>query len=272
MPLFSVLMSVYNKENPKFLAECLDSILVNQTCLPTEVVMVKDGLLTDDLEKVIEAYQQRFSYLKTVTVEGGRGLYHALNMGLQSCSNEWIVRMDTDDVAYPTRFEQQFDYLKQHTNIDVLGSSITEFNTTIGEYNGAKLMPEKHEDIVKMSQLRNPINHMTVVYRKSDVLKLGGYIKAPYMEDYYLWVRMLAAGFMFANIPSPLVYARIGNGMYKRRGRLSQLSGKIIINNFMLKHKKISLWQYALGLSTTVVLIILPNCMRKVIYMKILRK
>ncbi|MDD7214543.1 MAG: glycosyltransferase, partial [Clostridia bacterium] len=104
---FSVLMSIYYKENPDFLRQCLDSI-VGQTVFPTEIVIVKDGPLTDELDEVLREYSAKNEGLyKFVPLETNHGLGYALAEGVKNCSNELIARMDTDDIARSDRFEIQ---------------------------------------------------------------------------------------------------------------------------------------------------------------------
>ena len=93
----SVLMSIYFKEKPEYFRESLESIL-NQTYFPDEIVLVKDGPLTNELEEVIKEYKEKLN-IKTVPLEKNLGLGLALKEGVLHCSNEIIIRMDTDDIA-----------------------------------------------------------------------------------------------------------------------------------------------------------------------------
>jgi glycosyltransferase involved in cell wall biosynthesis len=97
MTPFSVLLSVYYKENPLYFRISLDSIF-NQTVLPTEIVLVKDGPLTSELDTVIEEYKLKYPILKILPLIKNVGLGKALNEGLKYCSYELVARMDTDDI------------------------------------------------------------------------------------------------------------------------------------------------------------------------------
>lgn len=92
----SILMSIYFKEKPEYFRESLESIK-NQTYKIDELVLVKDGALTDELEDVIKEYKDVLN-LKEVPLEKNVGLGLALREGILYCSNEIIVRMDSDDV------------------------------------------------------------------------------------------------------------------------------------------------------------------------------
>ncbi len=214
---FSVLISVYFKENPSFLSQALSSI-ENQTLKANEIVLVKDGPLTDELDEVISSHADAsFTPYIIIKLEENVGLGKALNAGLEHCSYEWVARMDSDDIALPDRFEKQFSTLAENPDIDILGSWICEFDDEPALCRKERRVPETHESIVKFAKYRNPLNHMTVVFRKSAVGEVGGYQRMNGFEDYYLWMRMLLHGKRFANIPQVLVKARTGAGMIGRR-------------------------------------------------------
>ena len=110
-------MSVYKKENPTYLSDSLESILINQTCKPDELILVKDGPLTNELEQVIKRYQSLFTNFKVVPLEKNMGLGLALRKDLEHYNYEWVARMDTDDIAKPNRFEEQLNYFQEHPDL-----------------------------------------------------------------------------------------------------------------------------------------------------------
>ncbi len=214
---FSVLISIYAKEYPAFLEQALNSI-ENQTLSADEIVLVKDGALTAELDDVI-AYHREHSEIpyKIIELKENVGLGQALNEGMDHCCYDWIARMDSDDISVPDRLEKQFFNLSKHPEVDILGSWICEFDEDPNICNKEKKVPVQHSDIVKFAKYRNPLNHMTVVFRKSAVLDVGGYEPMNGFEDYYLWMRMLMKGKRFANLPQALVKARAGRNMIVRR-------------------------------------------------------
>ena len=151
---FSVLMSVYNKENPDYLRLSLESILVDQSVIPTEVVLVEDGPLTDELYIVLEDFKSRYSFLKTISLKSNVGLGLALNEGLKHCRFDWVARMDSDDIAIKTRFEEQLKFIKSNPTIDIVGGGIDEFLDSIDEIVSHKSVPTQHDEIVKMAKRR----------------------------------------------------------------------------------------------------------------------
>ncbi|ORJ18745.1 amylovoran biosynthesis protein AmsE [Rouxiella silvae] len=221
--MFSVLMSLYNKEEPQNLIECLESIK-SQTLQANEVVIVFDGFINDKLKTVVESFNDELN-IKVVALEKNVGLGRALQKGLEYCSHEIVARMDTDDICLPERFEKQISLITENENIDMLGASIIEFD----EYNNQrlKILPENNDDIRKFSIWKNPFNHMTIVFRKSKVLAVGGYRHHLYMEDYNLWLRMISAGYHFENMPESLVNARIGKQMVSKRRGLNYVKSEI---------------------------------------------
>ena len=214
---FSVLMSVYHKENASHFDAALLSI-ENQTLTPDQVVIVKDGPLSFELEQVIGVHTKSSSINYTVVaLKKNVGLGIALNEGIKYCKYKWVARMDTDDIALPDRFEKQFSYLDEHPETDLLGGWICEFDNKPEQCTKKRRVPASHEAIVRFAKYRNPVNHMTVVCKKEAMQSAGGYLPMNGFEDYYLWMRMLLNGCRFANLPEVLVKARTGRGMIRRR-------------------------------------------------------
>ena len=215
--MFTVLLSLYYKEAPQYLRQSLDSIFT-QKLLADEVVLVKDGPLTEELNEIIVSYACRYPFLKIVSFSKNQGLGKALNEGLKHCSHDIVARMDTDDIAKPERFEKQLAVFKKHPDIDVVGAWIDEFENDISSVRSVRKLPEHQCDILTFAKRRNPINHPVVMFRKSAVLAAGGYQHFPLFEDYYLWIRMLINGAKFYNIQESLLYFRFSSEMFKRRG------------------------------------------------------
>lgn len=270
---FSVLMSVYYKENPSWFKTALDSV-INQTLQPNEIVLIEDGKLTDELYKVIEEYKNQYSNLfKIIPLEKNSGLGEALRVGVLNCSNELIARMDTDDIARNDRFEKQIKFIQEHQNIDLVGSWISEFEDKPDKITSYRQLPTEHQDIYKFGQFRCPVNHMTVMYKKETVLKAGNYQTFKNIEDYYLWGRMLKQGAVFANIPECLVNVRAGDSMLKRRANLTYFfNSEFPLHTELYKMGFINLKQYLRNISSKFLLRAIPQWTMAIIYRKFLRK
>lgn len=213
---FSVLISIYYKETPISLKYALNSIWADQILKPSEIVIVKDGLLTAELDKVIDTFS-KMAPVKCLSLDENYGLGIALAKGLEACSNEFVARMDSDDIAQQGRFEKQIKFLVENPSYDIVGSNIAEFNQSADDIVSYRKVPEQSNEIVKFAKRRNPMNHMSIVFRKKAVLAAGNYIPFLGYEDYYLWVRMMLKGSLFYNIQENLILARIGNNMLARR-------------------------------------------------------
>ncbi len=213
----SVLISVYRKENPVFLSHAIDSIQ-KQTLPVAEIILVKDGPLSPELDKTINQYQNRFKNLKVIELLVNQGLGKALAHGLSFCNYELVARMDTDDIASPNRIQKQAEFMMSHPEVVVLGTQIYEFSQVPEDANRIKQVPESFSKVKKFAKLRNPINHPTVMFRKSKILAVGSYKDMPFFEDYYLWLRVLKKGYIIENLDEPLLYFRTGAMLERRRG------------------------------------------------------
>jgi glycosyltransferase involved in cell wall biosynthesis len=269
---YSVLMSVYYKEKPRNLKESLDSMF-NQTIEPNEIILVRDGLLTKELEVIIDSYFHKHKNFHVYTLEKNSGLGVALNYGLKHCNNEIIVRMDTDDISLSDRVEKQLKYLNVHKNISVIGSYVEEFLDEDYKNLYIKCVPLEDKKIKEMFKKKNAMNHPSVVFKKSAVKSVNGYIELNLNEDYFLWVRMAEKGFMFANIDEPLVRMRISDETYLRRGGLKYFLTQNSIYKYMKESSYINFKEYVLGYLVRIVFrVLLPNNVRKQVYTRLLRK
>ncbi|WP_272356143.1 glycosyltransferase [Acinetobacter baumannii] len=218
MILFSILLSLYHKEKPEYLAKCFESIWDNQSLKPSEIVLVLDGPIGEQLTTSVQEWQVKIGEkLKVVALPQNVGLGKALNEGLKQCSSDWVFRMDTDDICTSDRFEKQLAFIEQNPDVVLFSSQVMEFNQDITDADVIKSVPLTHDEIKKFAQKRCPFNHMTVVYKRDVILSLGGYQHHLFMEDYNLWLRVIGNNYKVANLPDVLLYARVGNGMHARR-------------------------------------------------------
>jgi glycosyltransferase involved in cell wall biosynthesis len=216
---FSVLMAVYHRDNPVFLQQALTS-LFEQTLLPDEIVIVQDGPISFELTEVLSSFiKHGIVEIKLYPLEKNAGLGNALRVGIMECRNEWIARMDADDLSEKNRFFKQINFLNVHSNIDVLGCAVEEFLNQPHDSGIVRKMPVTHNEIIKFSKLRSPVNHPSCIFRKSKVLLAGNYNTENRMEDYWLFVRMLAVGCVFHNLDECLYSFRVGENMDMLRRR-----------------------------------------------------
>ena len=269
---FSVLMSIYRNTNVNELKECLQS-LYNQTVKATELVIVVDGPIPESLQNFLNEEIKVHSEIKVYPIEKNVGLGNALRYGMEKCNYEMIARMDTDDVCVLDRFEKQFKVFEEDKELSLVGSNIVEFVDNIENTIGERVVLEKHEDICKDLKKRCPINHMTVVFKKSEVEKAGGYIHWLYDEDSYLWVRMYLAGCKFYNIQENLVKARVNLDTYARRGGYTYYKSERDLFRFMKKNKIINCIEYLKCIFIRfTVYVLMPNRVRSWAFKKFARK
>jgi|SRR5699024_867217 len=225
-PEFSVLLSIYSKENPLHFNEALVSIWDEQTLKPDEIVLIKDGPLTPELEQVINEWKNKLKDKFIVSaLEKNEGTGRAKNYGLQLCNYDYVAIMDADDISTPDRFEKQINYLKEHPEIVVLGGQLIEFKDYKNNYISQRTVPLTQNEILSYSKKSSPFNHATSIYKRKNILKVGGYQHHLLMEDYNLWIRVLAAGYQVANLPDVVLYVR-SDGMHGRRRGWIYLKGE----------------------------------------------
>ena len=268
---FSVLMSVYRKENPEFLRQALDSVF-GQTAVPAEVVLVEDGPLTDELYALLDDYGRTHPSLKRVPLPENRGLGLALQEGMLHCSNELVARMDTDDISVATRFERQLAEFEKNPGIDICGSHIKEFEGTPDHIVAERRVPLTHDGCKRYQRRRDAFNHVSVMFRKTAVLKAGNYQHCPLMEDTLLWANMFKTGATAMNIDDYLVLVRIGKDMYERRGGMAYFKKYRKARRVIYQTGFISWWDYAYTIVIQFVVAIMPNSLRGFVFKKILHK
>ncbi len=266
---FSVLMSVYHGESPSFLERALASI-AGQSVAANEVLIVKDGPLTDALDRVIAVFSERL-LIRTVALPSNLGLGPALRHGVLECRHDLIARMDADDICAPDRFTKQIQFMQAHPEVDVLGGCIAEFVDNPAKSKARRLLPLSSAQLTRWAHRRNPMNHMTVMFRKDAVLAAGNYQSLRGFEDYYLWARMLARGSQFANLEDVLVYVRSGNGMYARRGGLAYAREEIRFQLILAGMGFITWAECISNIFLRVPIRLLPSSLRAGIYNEILR-
>lgn len=217
MEKYSVLMSLYKREKSEYLKMAIESML-GQTVVPDEIVIVKDGPLTEELDEVVNSYKEKYPELFTIVISDENiGLGRALNLGLSHCKNELVARMDTDDISKSHRCERQLREFACNPSLDLLGSSVDEFYSTPDVIASRRVVPTEHKDIYEFAKKRSAFNHPAVMYKKSKVLSVGGYGDLRRNQDVDLFGRMLFSGCIAGNIEESLLYFRSNDDLAKRR-------------------------------------------------------
>lgn len=269
---YSVLMSLYIKEKPEYLRSAIQS-MVDQTYAPDEIVIVKDGIITEELESVLNDFSEKYPNLfNIVGYEKNRGLGLALNFGLKHCRNELVARMDTDDISKPERCAKQIKTFEVNPELAIVGSFVDEFYSSPEEVVSVRAVPEKHEDIYNFAKKRSAFNHPAVMYRKSRVLENGGYADLRRNQDVDLFGRMLFAGCKAENISESLLFFRSNDDLAKRRKSWENTKSYIETVKRFWKMGYASLGDYALIAIAQTGMFIMPIKVQYWIYKKFLRK
>lgn len=269
---FSVLMSVYRNDKREYVEETIKSIWDNQTLKPDEIVMVVDGPIPEDLADYVKKVSANDS-IKVYWQKENQGLGKTMANGVLKCNNELIARMDSDDIALPNRFEKQVEYLKGNPDISIVGGQISEFIDTPENIVGYRRVPLSPDECRAYYRDRDPLNHVTVMFRKSDILAAGNYQHWHLDEDTFLWGRVLKCGFKIANLPDVLVNVRSGKDMYARRGGWKYFKSDTAILKWKRQNGFLSFERYLYNyLVRFTVQVALPNKIRGFIFKNLLRK
>ena len=269
-PDFSVLVSVYYKENPKWLKESIDSVLSN-TVLPKQIVIVKDGKLSNELEEVLSVFEGN-PLFQIVGYEENKGLGFALNYGLRYCKYDYVARMDADDICANNRFEEQLSLFVKDEALGLVGSSVSEFIDCPSNVVAIKKVPRLHSDILKYCKKRNPFNHPTVMFVKDKILQVGGYMDMYRYEDYFLWYRVLKNNVKTQNVENCLVNMRVSNAFFQRRGGLKAFKQRMRLNRIMFQDRFVNFGTFLIVFFVNLFNLLIPNCVRKFLYFRFLRK
>lgn len=272
---FSVLLSVYGKDDALFFQRALESVTIDQTVKPTEVIVVEDGPVGEEIEQAIYSVSSRCPKIEfnIIRKKQNFGLAAALNTGLKEAKYEWVARMDSDDISLPNRFEKQINYLREHPGVECLGGAISEFNVVPGD-----MLSERHtctdaKGIIRMSKTRTPMNHVSVMYKKNAVIQAGMYSEDfGKLEDYKLWVDMIGNNIELANIDDVIVYVRVGNGFIERRSNKREIIDWDMLQNYLLKNNIVTKFEAIKNRVYIRVFIYMPVCLKKIAYKAFLRK
>ena len=265
-------MSLYAKEKPEYLSLAINSMLF-QTTKPDEIVIVKDGPLTKELEAILTKYIDENPKMFTiVSSRENIGLGLALNLGLEKCRNELVARMDTDDVSKPERCEKQLKAFEADPELSIVGSYVDEFYSLPDEVVSVRTVPEKHEDIYNFAKKRSAFNHPAVMYRKSKVLENGGYADLRRNQDVDLFGRMLFCGCKAANIGESLLWFRSNDALAKRRKSWENTKSYIDTIKRFWKMGYASFTDYAIVAIAQTIMFLMPIKLQHWVYKTFLRK
>lgn len=269
MEKYSVLQTVYKSDDPNAFRLSVQSML-SQMAKPDEIVIVKDGPVSEQLQQVIDqADHASPGVIVQVQLEKNVGLGLALNAGLKVCKNELVARMDSDDISLPERCEKQLAAFEDDPELDIVGTQIREFVDDPSNVVGERRVPESHAEIVKFDKRRDPFNHPTVMYRKSKVLKYGPYGDYRKNQDTDLWIKLLSSGCKGANLPEQLLLFRFDENTYQKRRTWLNTRSLISIRWNAYKMRYCSLVDFLFVAAAQLGTFILPVGFQRFVYRKL---
>lgn len=270
---YSVLMSVYALEKADHFRTAVRSML-EQTVPPADFVLVCDGPLGAELDEAVEELQQEHPELyQIIRLPENRGTGYALQQGLPHCRCEIVAKMDSDDIAVKHRMEWQLAVLQARPDISVVGGQIAEFTAAPEQVTGYRIVPLENGEIRKTAAFRNPMNHVTTVFRRQAALESGGYRDAPGFEDYDLWARMLHDGKQMMNLEETLCLVRVNRDTYRRRGGQAYFRQTVAMQKTLLRCGLLNRRQYLRNLAVRWIgTVLLPPNLRGQFFRILMRK
>lgn len=238
--LVSVIMSVYN--SARYMEYAIESIL-KQTYKNIEFLIMDDGSQDESLH-ILKQYEKKDSRIRILKNKDNRGLTVSLNILLRNTKGELIARMDSDDISKKQRLEKQVRLFKADNSLDITGTFAEDIDKDFNVIRQRKV-PIEDQDIKRMLPLMNPLNHPSVMFRKSIISKIGYYNERfRTTQDYDLWFRAAATGLKFYNLPEYLLQYRVDDSyMVKKAWKYRWTEYKIRIGGY----KKIKLPLYKWG-------------------------
>ena len=227
--LVSVIMPVYNVE--KYLKEAIDSIL-NQTYKNIELIII-DDCSTDGSKDIIKSYND--SRIRAYFNDENLQQPRTRNKGLELAKGEYIANMDSDDISYLNRIEEQVKFMDENCDLDISGCYYKTFG---GVKNRIVRTPLTKEECKLVSIITSPVAHPTVMFRHSSLKKYN--IKYDtdykYSQDFELWSRLFFEGAKISNLPKVLLnYRENPNGVtYGHSNESQKYTEKVIIRNLRL--------------------------------------
>lgn len=271
-PEITVITSVYTNDDPIDFKTAIASV-VDQTMKPKQILLVRDGPVVAPLEEAIRELEQRHpELLKVLRLDKNVGLGEAMRIAVEAAETELLARMDSDDISQPVRLERLYQEFLGHPSLSVVGTGLAEFESDPAKITHIRVLPQEHSRLTKFAQLRSPLNHATVMMRRSEVIKAGNYQPFSSFEDYHLWIRMILNGAEFRNIPDILYLVRTGKGVINRRGGMNYLKNDIRLGFLFYRWRFLSMAGLLSYLVVRVPVRIVPPALRQWIYNTILRK
>ncbi len=271
---FGAILSVYQKDEPRYLFEALHSLLVTQTSPLDDVVCVVEGDISKDLANVLDHFPLiRVAYIpRQDDAPMGFGLPAALNLALQVISTNVVLKVDTDDINHVHRVRWTREAFESNSSLAIHGGQVQEWDSLFDVWHGERRVPTEHEQILHRGVWRNPFNGPTVAFRREEALAFGGFPSVGANEDYALWGLFLKQGLHATNSLRTYAHMRGGESLVKRRSGLRYKKGERQTLDFLRQHGFLSLVQWTIHVASKGVIRRLPTWGNKYIYSKLRKR
>lgn len=209
----SIIMGIYNCAST--LSEAIDS-LIDQTYSEWKLIMCDDGS-TDGTFQIAARYRDEYpDKIVLIKNESNKGLNYTLNHCLEFADTEYIARMDGDDISLPSRLKVEIEFLDSHPEYAIVSSPMIYFDEH-GEWDRGIGNGEVNP---RNAAKGTPLCHAPCMVRKDAYDGVGGYSvdkRLLRVEDYDLWIKMLAKGYKGYNLKNPLYMMRDDRNATSRR-------------------------------------------------------
>lgn len=261
---FTVILAVYWRDDPTHFIDATLSV-VNQTCVPDEVVVVADGPLGSRFDHAMEVVGQ-IPIVRILQLPKNVGPGLARHNAILTVKTNLFAIMDADDLSLKDRFEKQLKCFSRE-GVDCVGSFIEDFDTVPGDLKILRTVPCDHEKICSRGRWRYPLNHVTVMMKLEAYHRVGGYRQLRFLEDYDFFHRSISKGLIFHNIPDVLVWVRTGGGLINRRRGFNYLNVELALVTRMLTDGYLNPFQWLASVTLRVFVRLLPIFLLNLIYL-----
>ena len=266
---FSVVMSVYRADDPAQFGAAFESVL-DQSVVPDEIVVVVDGPIGAALRSAVDLVQEH-PLVRVIDLPVNMGLGGARDLAVRASKHEVIAVMDADDISVHRRFEMQLGALES-SGADVIGGYIEEFEDSNIGVRRVRKVPLLHDQVIAMGRWRQPVNHVTIMFKRQAYVRAGGYRPIRHVEDYDMFARMFVTDVKFRNIPEVLVHVRCGKELFGRRSGYHYLRAELALLHRMRRSGFLSLPVWIAGSGIRVVTRMVPRGIVGWIYRAFLRE
>ena len=270
MKKVAFIMSVYKNDKLKYFKEAVESIINQDYGFENiNIYLGIDGEIGNDIEDYIKSNSHYF--YKIIKNETNQGLAYTLNRLIDALDNEeYIFRMDSDDISKLDRVTKQIMYMENNPDIEISGGSIEEIDED-GNIKGIRKYPKDTQSAKRYIPKASIFAHPTVCFRKSFFDKCFRYDKRyTGIEDIALWFVLLENDIQIGNIEDIVLNFRLSKNLYNRRGYAKAFDEFKIYWNGTLKLYGIN---YRLIYSIMrLITRFMPPSIVKIIYTKNIRK